>query len=214
VQWTRSETLALAQQSCTFCYGLGLRPGRSGKSTPCHCVFRAIFRACYARFRQCAMKEKYISRVSLEANPGRQRKSVWGLKNEEYIADFVLVSRRTLASDPIALDVFKWHFLLGADWKHCVPRINQKYPQAKMDRGTFFHEVYRIQQKLGRVFRELVPHALFPIDEYFSGGARTPIAESVFPVVTEDDRTAFARNHFRGERGNWSMRFPLAKGMA
>src|SRR5665213_3528978 len=96
MQWTRSETLALAQQSCTFCYGLGHRPVRSGASTPCTCVFRAIFRACHARSRQCASKEKHISRVSLEANPGLQRKSVWGLKNEEYIADFCLVSRRTL----------------------------------------------------------------------------------------------------------------------
>ena len=43
----------------------------------------------------------------------------------------------------------------------------------KMDRGTFFHAVYRIQQKLGRVFREVEPYALFPLDEYFGGTART-----------------------------------------
>jgi len=178
MQWTRSETLALAQQSCTFCYGLGLRPGRSGASTPCNCVFRAVFRACYARFRHCASKEKYISRVSLEANPGRQRKSVWGLKNEEYIADFCLVSRRTL--DEYEYTIFKYHFLLGADWKLCCRKLN-------IDRGTFFHEVYRIQQKLGRTFRELEPHALFPLDEYFNGAGKI-LADpaSPFPVETED----------------------------
>lgn len=164
MQWTRSETLALAQQSCTFCYGLGLRPGRGGVSTPCNCVFRAIFRACYARFRQCATKEKYISRASLESNSGKQRKSVWGMKNEEYMADFVLVSRRTLSEAEYIL--FKFHFLLGADWKLCCRKLN-------LDRGTFFHEVYRIQQKLGRTFRELEPHALFPVDEYFGGGPKT-----------------------------------------
>src|SRR5437764_15301663 len=97
MEWTRTETLALAQQSCSLCYGLGLRPGRAGVSTPCNCVFRSIFRACHTRFRQCAMKEKHISRVSLESNPGRQRKSVWGMKNEEFMADFVLVSRRNLS---------------------------------------------------------------------------------------------------------------------
>jgi len=178
MQWTRSETLALAQQSCTFCYGLGLRPGRSGASTPCNCVFRAVFRACYARFRHCASKEKYISRVSLEANPGRQRKSVWGLKNEEYIADFCLVSRRTL--DEYEYRIFKYHFLLGADWKLCCRKLN-------IDRGTFFHEVYRIQQKLGRTFRELEPHALFPLDEYFNGTGKMPAdPASPFPVETED----------------------------
>src|SRR5947209_16810605 len=183
MQWTRSETLALAQQSCTFCYGLGLRPGRSGVSTPCNCVFRSIFRACYARFRQCAMKEKYISRVSLEANPGGQRKAVWGLKNEEFIADFCLVSKRELTEYEYRL--FKYHFLLGADWKLCCRKLN-------IDRGTFFHEVYRIQQKLGRIFRELRPYALYPLDEYFNGTPRSnePTVAAPFGVVVDDHGSA------------------------
>jgi len=181
MNWTRSETLALAQQSCTYCLGLGLRPGRSGVSTPCNCVFRAIFRACYARFRACASKEKYISRVSLEANPGRQRKSVWGLKDEEYIADFCLVSRRTL--DDREYRIFKYHFLLGADWKLCCRKLN-------IDRGNFFHDVYRIEQKLGQTFRELEPHALFPLDEYFNGTGRAPVTPiSPFKVETEQEPT-------------------------
>jgi hypothetical protein len=170
MNWTRSETLALAQQSCTHCYGLGLRPGRAGASNPCNCVFRAIFRACYARFQQCASKEKYVSRVSLEANPGRHRKAVWGLKNEEYIADFCLVSRRTLTEDQHRL--FRYHFLLGADWKLCCRKL-------KMDRGSFFHEVYRIEEKLGRTFRELQPHVLFPLDEYFNSTGR----QKVVPIT-------------------------------
>jgi hypothetical protein len=180
MNWTRTETLALAQQSCIYCYGLGLRPGRGGASTPCNCVFRGIFRACYRRFRQCASKEKYISRVSLEANPGRQRKSVWGWKNEEYIADFCLVSKRTLTEQEHRL--FRYHFLLGADWRLCCRRLN-------IDRGTFFHEVYRIEQKLGKTFRELEPHALFPLDEYFSstGGKKVvPINSGPFKVETEE----------------------------
>ena len=177
MEWSRSETLALAQQSCSHCYGLGLRPGRGGVSTPCNCVFRAIFRACYARFRRCASKEKYISRVSLEANPGRQRKSTWGMKNEEYIADFCLISRRTLSEYEYTL--FKFHYLLGADWKLCCRRMN-------LERGTFFHEAYRIEQKLGRTFRELQPYALFPLDEYFNGSGRQPVgAATDFRVKTE-----------------------------
>jgi hypothetical protein len=187
MEWSRSETLALAQQSCSHCYGLGLRPGRGGVSTPCNCVFRAIFRACYARFRQCASKEKYISRVSLEANPGRQRKSVWGMKNEEYIADFCLISRRTLSEYEYTL--FKFHYLLGADWKLCSRKMN-------LDRGTFFHEAYRIEQKLGRTFRELQPYALFPLDEYFNGSGRQPVvATSDFRVKTE--QAPMARKLFK-----------------
>ena len=39
----------------------------------------------------------------------------------------------------------------------------------KCDRGDFFHAVYRIQQRLGRVYREMEPYSLFPLDEYFGG---------------------------------------------
>lgn len=96
------------------------------------------------------------------------------------MADFVLVSRRTLSESEYTL--FKFHFLLGADWSLCCRRL-------KMDRGAFFHEVYRIQQKLGRTFRELEPHALFPLDQYFGGGTRqTDVRETgngeEFPVAT------------------------------
>ena len=180
MNWTRSETLALAQQSCTHCYGLGLRPGRGGVSTPCNCVFRAIFRACYAKFRHCTSKEKYVSRVSLESNPGRQRKSVWGLNNEEFIADFCLISRRTL--DERQYQIFKFHFLLGADWKLCCRRL-------KMDRGSFFHEVYCIEQKLGKTFRELEPYSLFPLDEYFGNTTRKELPAVVpFPVESDAEK--------------------------
>ena len=44
--------------------------------------------------------------------------------------------------------------------------------QLKMERGRFFHAVYRIQEKLGKVFSELEPFALYPVDEYF-GSNRT-----------------------------------------
>ncbi|MEQ1949057.1 MAG: hypothetical protein ABL995_17835 [Bryobacteraceae bacterium] len=61
--------------------------------------------------------------------------------------------------------MFRYHFLLGADWKLCTRRLG-------MDRGNFFHAVYRIEQKLGRAFRELEPYALFPLDEYYNGPSR------------------------------------------
>jgi len=99
------------------------------------------------------------------------------MKNEEYIADFYLVSRRTL--NDYEWKIFRYHFLLGADWKLCCKKMN-------IDRGTFFHDVYRIQQKLGKTFRELKPYALFPLDEYFSGTRRQtePVA-TPYPVETE-----------------------------
>jgi hypothetical protein len=163
MDWSRTETVALAKNSCTLCHGLGLQLGRGGKMNPCTCVLRAIFRACYARFRHCVGKEKYMSKISLELISGRERSFSWGRKDEEYIADFVLVSRRTLPE--FEYKVFNYHFLLGADWRLCCRRL-------AVDRGTFFHAVYRIEENLGRIFRELEPYGLFPLDEYFHGAVR------------------------------------------
>jgi len=142
----------------------------------CNCVLRAIFRACYARFRHCVTKEKYMSKVTLTFCAGKDRRLTWVRKDEDYVADFCLVSRRTL--DEFEYKVFRFHFLLGADWKLCCR-------QMKIDRGTFFHAVYRIQQKLGRVFRDLEPYSLFPLDEYFGGSVRkapTPMAPDVIEM--------------------------------
>jgi hypothetical protein len=124
---------------------------------------RGIFRACYARFQQCATQERHLSRVRLEEPRSGARRYHWGRKDEEYLADFCLVSRRSLTEAEYQL--FRFHFLLGADWKLCCRRLH-------MDRGTFFHAVYRIQQKLGRVFRELEPYPLYPLSDYYRGPSR------------------------------------------
>jgi hypothetical protein len=74
------------------------------------------------------------------------------------------VARRSL--DESEYRLFRYHFILDADWKLCTRKL-------KIDRGNFFHAVYRIEQKLGRVFRELEPYALFPLDEYFGGATNS-----------------------------------------
>jgi len=116
-----------------------------------------------------------MSKVTLTLCAGKDRRLTWVRKDEDYVADFCLVSRRTL--DEFEYKVFRFHFLLGADWKLCCR-------QMKIDRGTFFHTVYRIQQKLGRVFRELRPYSLYPLDEYFGGTVRKGPAPHA-PSVTE-----------------------------
>ena len=184
--WTRSETLALAMHDCTQCHGSGLRfpkafAKKEAAAAPCNCVLRAIFRICCDRFVRCVTQEKHLSRISLEPHAGRQRPSTWGRKDEEYIADFCLIARRTL--DEFEHRLFRYHFLLRADWKLCTRKLG-------IDRGNFFHAVYRIEQKLGRVFRELEPYSLFPLDEYFNGPSRmgsgsTPIAIASAPARPE-----------------------------
>ncbi|HUQ92902.1 MAG TPA: hypothetical protein VM120_14575 [Bryobacteraceae bacterium] len=105
-----------------------------------------------------------MPRANLEIGAnGRSSRYVWGRKEEEYVADFHLVTKRTL--DEHDWQLFRFHFLLGADWKLCARRLS-------IDRGTFFHSVYRIEQKLGRTYRELEPYGLYPLDQYFGGTVR------------------------------------------
>ncbi len=169
MEWNRSEATLVANEKCVSCQGEGVRVVRNEEERPCNCALRGVFRACYARFRYLAQKEKRMSKVSLQIHwSGRDYRMTYGRKDEEYIADFCLVSRRHL--DDFEYRVFKFHFLLGADWKLCCR-------QMKIDRGTFFHAVYRIEQRLGRVFKELQPYALYPLEDYF--GTKVPREQAV-----------------------------------
>lgn len=157
-EWKQSETLALAINSCTQCHGLGLLTGPLRRGTPCNCVLRAIFRLCFEKFRELAL------------TPPRLHA---GRKNEEYMADFCLVTQRTLTEEEYR--IFRYHFLLGAQWSLCCRKLS-------IDKGSFFHAVYRIEQKLGRTFRELQPYPLFPLGDYFNRACSNPGPEVVVPA--------------------------------
>jgi len=101
---------------------------------------------------------------------------MYSRKTEDYMADFTLISRRTLEDEDYKL--FRYHFLLGADWRLCCRFL-------KMDRGNFFHTVYRIEQKLGRAFREVEPYGLYPLDEYFGGRVNEHPKVAVMPIRGE-----------------------------
>ena len=174
--WDRGETVGMSKDSCLQCMGVGLIRGLGrGKMVPCNCVLRNIFRACYSRFRKCADQAKHMTHVRLEMiGHGANSSQTYGRKSEEYCADFTLVAKRTLTEDEYRL--FKFHFLLGADYVLCCRQL-------KMEKGVFFHAVYRIQQKLGRAFRELQPYSLFPLDEYFGGRVEgRKIEATVIPI--------------------------------
>lgn len=109
-----------------------------------------------------------MSQARLDILGGQDRRAVWGREDEEYIADFCLVSRHNL--DDFEYRLFRFHFILGADWRLCCRQL-------KMDKGVFFHAVYRIQQKLGRAFREVSPYPLFPLTEYFGGVVRRDLSQ-------------------------------------
>jgi hypothetical protein len=88
---------------------------------------------------------------------------MYSLKREEYMADFNVIARRALSENDYR--IFRFTFLLGADWMAVCSRLN-------LDRGNYFHAVYRIEAILGRNFAELEPYPLYPLDEYFGGAVR------------------------------------------
>lgn len=162
--WDHSRVIGLAKSSCCTCHGYGLRVVHKKKQLPCHCVFRAIFRACYNRFRDCVANAGHTSSITLDFPPRKETRRFYSRKREEFIADFCLVSARELG--PVEYGVFRDYFVIGWDWKTCCSRL-------KLDRGNFFHLVYLIEQKLGKIFAELEPYPLYPLDEYFGGKVRT-----------------------------------------
>jgi hypothetical protein len=163
MEWNQSDVLALAMEKCSTCGGYGMRPSRTGQQAACNCVLRSIFRACFQRFQNCMLRKDSIGRPNLEHTASPHGKVSWARKNEEFIADFLLVTKRTLSE--AEYKIFKYHFLLGADWKLCCRKL-------KMEKGVFFHILYRMTAKLGKTFAELEPYALYPLSEYFYGEFR------------------------------------------
>ena len=160
MEWKQSDLVALAMESCVVCQGYGVRKSHNGSLTTCKCVYRRIFRICYERFKTSSQRKEYIGRPTLEHTSSPQTPMNWARKHEEYVADFMLVSKRTLA--PEEYRVFNYHFLLGADWKLCCRKL-------KMEKGAFFHMLYRIMVKLGTTFVDLEPYGIYPVHEYFHG---------------------------------------------
>jgi hypothetical protein len=123
-------------------------------------VLRAIFRICFEKFYHISSQEKRMTQATLDGAGPQCRKVVWGRKDEEYVADFLALTKRSLNEEEYR--IFRMHYLLGANWRMCCQRLS-------VDKGQFFHIVYRIEQKVGRVFKETQPYALYPVDEYYSG---------------------------------------------
>jgi hypothetical protein len=155
MEWNHSTAIALSKTGCVHCNGLGLRISQE----PCNCVLRSVFRACYSRFKNCILSQGHAGTVQWEhCGSGRDSRRSYGRRTEDFMADFCLVAMRTL--DTTEYQLFRFHYLLGADWKMCARRMG-------LDRGNFFHMAYRVEQKLGRAFATLTPYALYPLAEYF-----------------------------------------------
>ena len=109
---------------------------------------RDCFRSCYARFRYCTEGGGFLR----------------GYRSVEFMCDFHLACKRAL--NPAEWRIFSAHYLLGADWVLCTRQLGIPC-QTHNDKKNFFEACYRIEAKLGRVFRDLQPFALWTCNEYF-----------------------------------------------
>ncbi len=167
MQWNHKDLSKLSFSNCAICEGRGVRRERHGEPIPCGCALRAIFRACHARFRSCVLRGKHKGPANFNRAPGAKGyKGTWGRKEEEFMADFVIVARRNL--DPWQYRLFRFQFLLGADPNLVRQRLG-------LPRGAYFHAMYRIEEKLGRIYTELQPYALYPAKDYFTYRSSTPV---------------------------------------
>jgi hypothetical protein len=169
----RSKWVALALATCANCEGTGMRSAR----TICGCIYRNITRECMNKVRDCMAGHHIARPMRIDGVTKKLGSRTFGHKPEEFASDVYLTAQRTL-TDAAEWGIFRFHFLLGADWKLCCRRLN-------ITRGAFFHSVYRIEQNLGRTFLELKPYAIWPLDEYFQVTSRTV---DVRPLAVPDER--------------------------
>jgi hypothetical protein len=141
-----------------------MRAAQRGLEKPCHCVFRAIFRACFDCFREYVNTTEHPASATLETNHGVTGYRIYSLKRQEYVADFCLSARRALTAEDYKL--FRYVYLMGANSVLCERFLGT-------EQGSYFHAIYRIEETLGRYLAELKPYPLFPVDEYMGGTVRT-----------------------------------------
>lgn len=141
--WSEIEVRIASRPQCTRCGGRGFPWREFRDPRPCDCVLREIFRACQRRFAEFQ---------SVGPALGHER------RGEEYMADFALVAQRALEHRPELLGLFRFYVLVGAHWEKCADRLG-------LDRGRFWHAVYRMERLLGRAYRDA---GLYPVGDYLA----------------------------------------------
>lgn len=106
----------------------------------------------------------------------RGRPQSWSNPQAEFRADFVIAAKRTLTEQEYKL--FHSHFLLEFDWRVCSRWLG-------MDRGNFYHTVYRVTQTVGKALRE---REMFPVADYMQL-VRTPVVHIVSSGTCDSSMT-------------------------
>jgi hypothetical protein len=99
---------------------------------------------------------------------------MWGLKREEYMADFELVARRSLSQAEHRL--FRFHHILAASEAMCAKRLGISTQTAK-------RAIQRLEAKLGLTFAMIEPYALYPLYDYFNRIRSEPVKPCRLPAA-------------------------------
>jgi hypothetical protein len=168
-----SVWMALSLEGCARCHSPGVYlKDRAKVETPCPCTDRGVFRAVLAAYKHYSISIGLSIRTNLSqfsTQHSRQGRRADGRRVEEWCADVWLTSKRNLT--PHQWQILRRHHIRGEDWT-----------RFGISKGQLFHEKYCLEQKLGRVFRELQPFALYPIQEYFSDSTRS-LGADVRPFI-------------------------------
>lgn len=134
----------LADERCTACAGFGRRIAKRSTHEYCGCVLKRVSRIVLDRLR------------THEQAPPHWNFHRW-TRDAEFAADVLLTAKRTL--DEKQLIIYRSYLLDERPWFEVEPKT-------KLGRGNFFHEVYRVEERLGRAFLD---SPVFPPQAYFSG---------------------------------------------
>lgn len=157
-QWRRDRIAEV--YALTGCKVCNETGRRYGKGT-CHCVLRRACRIAVGKWR--SVQHRF---------PGR-------FKEILFRCDVEIAAAHVL--DALHMQVFRLHFLYYQDWRACCLALG-------LDKGAFFHAVYRIEGRLGR---ELLRRGIFPLEVYFDFG-REPLYDSrrghtITPMLSRGD---------------------------
>ena len=170
------DGLPMAENGCAYCYGLGALSMYKPTARLCKCVHRNTFTACLAHYH--AIEDKAgswdLANPRIEVSSGNGGSGfAYAIPMLEYRADFEGTCRKALAGRCTELAVFEAYHLAGDDYKSATVSSARKTGIA-LNRGMFFHAVYRIEEICGAALRSTRPHALFPLDSYYSARVVRP----------------------------------------
>jgi len=148
--WDSATLANLAVEGCKNCLGLG-RPVSQNPKLPCRCVTRRVFKRYLGRYHRLG----WIHGRTFPRCTGNGWVT-WEMPGADWRADFEMVVRHAISpagqwrtsskiANAVARDeIFTLYHLQEQPWRTCLAILAQR--GIGIDRGNFFHEVYRVEE--------------------------------------------------------------------